>query len=357
LRSPFIDQLRGWALLGIVLVNSPFLLISIDGQGPSKAEGLDVVAQAFVQCFATGKFYLVFSFLFGYAVSRFFRVETDLGVARYQRRLWALAVVGAVHACLFFVGDILFSYFILGWILVFVRNRSDKTLVCMAVASSSIAIIILILLALPGGSNDLFGGSFDKVMASGTFWQAAAERLATWPAILVFLGVLNYGFVIACMSAGMLAGRHRFLERRSEFAKEFSKMSRLGVLLGLPLSLVATAFADRSWSIPLTFGCAPLLSAGYVSWFAQISEKVPNFTRIAEASGQMSMTCYLLESIVLSALGCGWGFALFGKIGAFATLALALGVWVVIELLANLWLRRFDQGPMEAVIAKWTKRC
>ena len=356
MRSPFIDQLRGWALLGIVVVNAPFLLLSITGDQPGTRSSLDVMSQALVQCFATGKFYLIFSFLFGYAVSRFFKVETETGAKRFRRRLWTLALVGFLHACLFFVGDILFSYSLLGWILFALRSKPDRVLVRVAGIAASGAVGLLVILSFPTRETQLVGGAFDAIMRNGTFGQTVIARFQTWPATLIFLGILNYGFVIACMTIGMLAGRHRFLERREEFSSFYSAAGKTGLALGLPLSIVATVFWKQSWSVPLTFASAPLLSAGYVAWFSELYTRFPKIARIADASGRMSMTCYLLESIILASLGCGWGFGLNGRIGFGATFVCAFGVWISIELFANLWLKHFDQGPVESMIGRWTKR-
>ena len=57
----------------------------------------------------------------------------------------------------------------------------------------------------------------------------------------------------------------------------------------------------------------------------------------------------------LSVIFCGWGFGLFGTLGAAAVTAIAIGCWAVLAVTMTLWLRRFSQGPLEAAVAVWTK--
>jgi uncharacterized protein len=70
--------------------------------------------------------------------------------------------------------------------------------------------------------------------------------------------------------------------------------------------------------------------------------------------GRASLTLYLSESIVLCVLFCGWGFGLFGRLGAGAVTLIAIGVYLLLELAIRLWLRHFRQGPFEWLLAQWT---
>jgi uncharacterized protein len=70
--------------------------------------------------------------------------------------------------------------------------------------------------------------------------------------------------------------------------------------------------------------------------------------------GRASLTLYLSESIVLCVLFCGWGFGLFGRLGAGAVTLIAIGVYLLLEVAIRLWLARFRQGPFEWLLAQWT---
>ncbi len=68
----------------------------------------------------------------------------------------------------------------------------------------------------------------------------------------------------------------------------------------------------------------------------------------------MSLTGYLGESLLLTAIACGWGLGRLGTLGAAQTALIALGVWFVLESFAHVWQRRFTHGPAESVLRWWT---
>jgi uncharacterized protein len=68
----------------------------------------------------------------------------------------------------------------------------------------------------------------------------------------------------------------------------------------------------------------------------------------------MSLTGYLGESILLSAIFCGWGLGLFGVLSLTQSLLVALGVWIALEVFAKQWLRRYAYGPFEWLLRSWS---
>ncbi|MGA0980924.1 MAG: DUF418 domain-containing protein, partial [Candidatus Nanopelagicales bacterium] len=128
-RESLPDRLRGIALLGIVLVNAAYLGISVDGFTASSVDGVaNRLTALVVATFAQGKFYLLFSFLFGYSASFILRDNTKPNRRRYLRRMLALFLFGLAHAVFFFVGDILITYSILGLLLFAVSRSYDRAL-------------------------------------------------------------------------------------------------------------------------------------------------------------------------------------------------------------------------------------
>ena len=115
-RIQALDVVRGFALIGIFLMNVEFFnrVMSGIGEGmPLGLTGLDWVASWFVTYFVQGKFWTIFSMLFGmgFAVMLTRAERADRGfIAPYLRRILALAVFGAVHYIFIWQGDILFSY-------------------------------------------------------------------------------------------------------------------------------------------------------------------------------------------------------------------------------------------------------
>ena len=128
-REAFPDFLRGFALLGIVVVNAPFIgintVLGLSAVDVSQAQNF---APAFlINALALGKFYLLFSFLFGYSAG-FVLKHSKVNLKRWVARAIFLIVLGAVHAVFFFHGDILFAYGVLALVLTLFYFRSDRAL-------------------------------------------------------------------------------------------------------------------------------------------------------------------------------------------------------------------------------------
>ena len=136
-RIEALDALRGIALLGILFVNFSFIAMPegsfgtyIDLQFPSD---WDRWAQFLIEALCDGKFILIFSFLFGWGFySQLRSGDTDANRWRFFRRLGGLLLIGLLHACLLFVGDILVTYAILGVPLFWMRGWSARKLLIAA---------------------------------------------------------------------------------------------------------------------------------------------------------------------------------------------------------------------------------
>ncbi|MEZ7933147.1 MAG: hypothetical protein QMB69_05910, partial [Candidatus Nanopelagicales bacterium] len=211
------DQLRGLALLGIVLVNAPFLGISGSGYDNSAIDTtLDRVVAFLVTMLAQGKFYLIFSFLFGY--SALFILKDDGKIRRviYRRRLVALLLLGIVHLVFFFVGDILVSYAILGFGLLLVFARPDQVVARVAIVVGAFTSFILLVfaalaLALAQPSSNSGIQNYNEVMATGNFLDQALSRIQVIPEVLAAIVVVQWGFTFVAFCLGLLAARHQLL--------------------------------------------------------------------------------------------------------------------------------------------------
>jgi uncharacterized membrane protein YeiB len=129
-RIDMLDAIRGFALFGILLMNLEAfngpIMQSMTGIDPS-LRGADRIADAFIYIFVQGKFWTLFSLLFGsgFAIMQDSAARSNQDFRRiYKRRLWALLAIGAAHAILVWEGDILFSYAVAGFVLLW-RMKSD----------------------------------------------------------------------------------------------------------------------------------------------------------------------------------------------------------------------------------------
>jgi uncharacterized protein len=372
-RQDFADELRGFALLGIVLVNVPFLGIS--GQGFTEAAVAatgDRVAAFLTVALAQAKFYLLFAFLFGYSMSFLVRSGDGSSRRRFMRRLLGLAVLGVLHAVWLFVGDILLLYGLLGTALLVMHQWRNAALLRFAVAVGLLWMAMLAMVAMapadPSQSGVLMErvAAFDAAMASGTWREAAAARLSFWPLAAVVIGLLNGLPVLAMFALGLLAGRKKLLAQPDAHAPLWRHARSIGTLLGLPLSfwgawlsvgpgaqLGSTGMRETA-GLVLGFVSAPLLSWAYVGWLLRLRQRVPGGLRWFRPAGRMSLSGYLGESLLLSLVFCAYGLGLFGQLGAARVALIGLLVWVVLDLLAHVIQRFAARGPAEWLLRRFT---
>jgi uncharacterized protein len=374
-RQAFPDRLRGLALLGIVVVNAPFLGISASGfTGASTATPWDWWAAFAVAALAQGKFYLLFAFLFGYSAAFILKDGGPAHRRVYRRRLGGLALIGLLHASLFFVGDILLSYAALGLALPLLLTRSDRVVTGAAVVTGALATLWLALLAWAAsglGAAEPMAEMvrLDEALAGGSFTSVVWARLAALPTVLVTLATLNWGYTLCAFCLGLLAARKRFLADPAARAGLWRRFVAVGIGLGLPLQCLAAYWAVGDLNaggmggtatglagIALGFATAPVLALGYLGAMGMALVRWPGAFGWAEAAGRMSLTLYVGESVLLSWLFGGHGLGLYGQWGAAAVTALAVLVWLGLELAARAWLARRQQGPLEALLGAWSRR-
>jgi uncharacterized protein len=368
-RQTLPDQLRGFALLGIIVVNMPFLAVSNIGIWEMQLSNLsDKVVAFLIMALAQGKFYLLFAFLFGYSLTLILKSRSTNSIKKYLRRLVGLALLGAGHAYLFFIGDILMSYALLGIVLLLFIGRSMRTVLFASVFSYLIGLVLLTLVFFETLGTESSAGGFisnpdalDKAL-TGSFLDSVVGRANAIPEALLVQLFINWFPAMSMFLLGLAAGRIGLLSDPTKNKTLWRKCVILGVFVGLPAGIASAWLAlvpeDPNGvygiaGVVVGFALAPALSAGYVGAIALLSHR--RFMSYTEPAGRMSLTGYLGESILLAAIFCGWGLGLFGLLSLTQALIVALGVWIALELFAKLWLRNFAYGPFEWILRSWSK--
>jgi uncharacterized protein len=387
-----LDFTRGVALLGILLVNAIVffgpLAALMDPSYHASMTTTDRVASLLNVALCQGKFISIFSMLFGYGLlGQFERADAaGRGAGGFAfRRLLPLMLFGLVHGLLIWFGDILFFYAVMGYWLLLARRARARTLLIIGGGLVLFAVLVAVGLTTLGA---FAAGSAErpKVAAetdvrgwraieasrgdpSSPAWLAgetAAYRDGPWRDAQVFRTLEWLGNVaimmlfLGWMSLGMMfiGGA---LWRVKFFAPEQRPLRRRVLMIFLPIGLAVEGLA--AWTLwpyppselrPMMVGQAVqqfgllFLPFGYLALFAILGETLPDWLRGPVASaGRMSLTVYLSESLLATALAYHWGFRLFGQVGAFYQALLALGIWLALVVFSHLWLMRFRQGPME----------
>ena len=370
------DVLRGFALLGILVVNIQFMALNSDQgargewtQGFANGSATFLIAALFA-----GKFYLLFSFLFGYSSNYVIRNDKS-NRARWVKRCFVLIGLGALHFTFLWHGDIIFLYGFFGLLLTFFFFRADRTLKIWSRIVFSISTFFIVLIGALAfiaenvldedlGSNTV--SRLDEILVNGTFLDSIPARLEVW-ALSISLGIfLQGGLAFAAFLLGIRLARSNFLSTPIDKDAN-SRLMKKGLVLGLPIQIISAVTllqneqaVQPSESIYLialfvSFVTAPLLSIFYVGIIRKLVQEKPHLVLWMMPAGKMSLTVYISQSVVTSLIFGPWGLGLFQDLQTWQVFLLAFAVWLLLSYLAAEWLKRFNQGPLEKIVSSLTR--
>jgi uncharacterized protein len=357
-RIDAVDILRSFALLGICIVNLPFIAAPIDTGPPVYGTADKVAAFATAWLFA-GKFFLIFAFLFGWSFGVQKRSAERAGASfsgRFARRTAALGVFGLLHGWLVFSGDILLPYAIISVAFFLVHQWSDQKLLKMSAAMLPLAALFLALLAMiPEFSQP---PATSAVSYGNGMLADIRQRIEDWTIAMPFIMIFNGPLVLAAFCIGLVAQRHSiFTQGNATFdwlAAHLPYWWLLGLALNLPCALAWTGMIDGLAAVAglalLALG-APVLSLALVLSVVILTRRNILPKRFGTA-GRMSMSAYVAEGVIGTALFIGLG--LFGKTPLSTVMVVAVGIYIAVEIACALWMRFFRQGPLEALLRKIT---
>lgn len=379
-RMRHLDVLRGFALLGILLVNFEWFARPVQafalGAEPGLT-GLNLAADWLVQVLAEGKFYPLFSMLFGAG----FALMAERAMKReapfwglYLRRLLFLGLFGLAHMLLVWAGDILLVYSLTAFVMVLLfRNTPVRRMWKWA-----LAFIFLPVLIMWAGALSIESARFDPAMhaeLTETFEQdlrdhrqsveqaAAVHAEGSWSENLeqrvedMVFALTHAIFWVPPVLGFFLIGRWLIvtgrLTRPDEHRPWFRRWRARGLMLGLPMAvLAAVSLHDTNLMIPtirvsigmtLATIAGLLLSLAYLS-VVTLAERTLSFLAPA---GRMALTNYLLQSVFWTWMLYGHGLGLWGQVPRSAQLVLAIAFFALQVLASRWWLERFRFGPAE----------
>ncbi len=396
-RLHVLDVLRGLALLGILLAN--VLMFSgvffTEIAGTADPSSLDEAVGFAIHALVHGKFYSLFSLLFGISFCLFLsRAETKDIAARplFRRRLWLLLGVGLLHATLLWAGDILTLYALLGFALIPFYGRSSRTLLAWTAGLLAIPVAVYALMWGVGMTHPLApppvepggvapspapgpGDGFDPIafMIAGfrggylDMLQANMVQLVgRWVDLFTTVRLPK---VLGMFVLGLWVGQQGVARDLDAHAGRLRRVAAWGFGLGLPLN-VASAWlaADAAPYLPgSSLGMAevlteafgvPLLALGYAAGVALLM-RAPSASRmllVFAPVGRMALTNYLAQSVACMFVFYGIGLGLYGEVGTAAAAGIALLVFALQVPLSRWWLGRYRFGPVEWAWRRLTYR-
>ena len=373
-RITVMDILRGAALFGILLMNIEAftgpLDLSFTGVDPHW-HGIDYLADALVYVFVQGKFFLLFSLLFGagFAVM----AQRAQGAGRdftpiYLRRSVALLMIGACHALLLWSGDILLVYALLSFLLLGTRRWPLSMLPAMGALVYAFAVGLSLLFALlvwaaaRGGSPLDSAGSMRAAQevieaqrlayGQGSWAQANVQRLADLRHMIG--GILITGpEIFGMFLIGAWFARSGALADPTRFASLYARLRWIALPVGVVLMLASAAWhpylAPGEFTVRtgLSYAMAAvaslLMALGYLGWIVQARHALGWLA----APGRMALTHYLLQSLLCTWLFFGYGVGFFEQLARAWQLVFAVALFALQVGISHLWLARFRYGPME----------
>ena len=390
-RIAALDVLRGCALLGIFIMNMPGFSHSIFALPTPPATALDAAVATLRDLLFAGKFNLLFGFVFGIGfATQTARLEdaeranaTRLGAATrrhraaqvYLRRLAFLAVVAGVHAMLLWPGDVLVVYALVGLLLLALRRLDDRGFAILMVGcllfpalaetarttmfSPTTETIVAFELEQLEASND-------RAFGHGSFVDAVREtaRVFAWSTRSPFGLFTTLAFCVQMATgifAGYVVGRRGWPARRAGAGPP--QLVAIAIAVAVAGNAIALVGADRLSpalgqasavfvaALARTLGRAALAACYALAVVRLVgADAVPHWLRPLQLAGRMPLTNYLLQTLLASFCFYGWGLGWWGRADAAFETALAIALFVCIQLpFSALWLARHRAGPLESL--------
>ena len=366
-RNDEVDIIRMIALIGICIVNVPFMAQPLEAAFRAPELWYDRLTAFAVEGLFQLKFFLLFSFIFGWGMSVQAKSAERAGRSfsrRFFRRMGGLAIIGVLHATLVFNGDILVLYALLGVLLWLIRGLSPRALLRFAATMIPLSTLCLTILAVLIGAamkNGSLEFPIDGPSLGGGFFEATQARINNWPATFVFLVFVQAPLAMGAFACGLAAAQSDFFTLGS---REFQRLGRAvpGLLLvAIPCNLLYAATTSEMIPrsnellgllgfVSISLG-GPALSAVYLYLIIRMTSGL-RMPKMLVLAGRNSLSTYVLQGIIAGLLFGGYGMGLFGQFGLLALIPIAFAIALVAMLLVGVYATIFGRGPLEPVL-RW----
>jgi len=387
-RIELLDALRGLAVCGILIGNMQWF--SGYGMMPPALEAqaplTDQIAHFLVHFLIEGKFYSIFSFLFGFGFAlQIARAEErgDTNASLFKRRLFWLLIIGLLHAYLLWAGDILSIYALMGFILILFRKKTDESLLKWAFWLVLVPVFwyVLLFALFAAFAPPDAGAAIEKAQADQ--WNNAVSTVSTWGfwQIVIdynknyvvgrYIGLvagMRFPKILAMFLLGVYAHRKRIFQDLSNNQVLLRKVLIWGFAVGVVGNLVFAILAGNESPVPPSLAAVvgvigyafgvPALALFIIALVATLWQKDvwQTLLKLIAPVGRMALTNYLLQTVICVTIFYGYGFGQFGRFGAFNSTLIALAIFAIQIVISSLWLRYFEYGPMEWIWRQLTYR-
>jgi len=370
--------MRGVALLGIFLTH----MITWYSVGPLPEDifnHFSMVSKCIYKLndlFILGKFFAIFSFLFG--ISFFLQIQSMKKMRgnpfnRYAWRITILGFIGIVH-CTFWLNDILSIYALLGFLLIPVSKLSNRQLLIIS---------IILVINIPGKIMELVhflvvkpenlytdywkapGKSFYQTITYGGWKELFGFNWNSWADKIRFLIIsgrifITFGFFLLGIYAGRMGWFQNFREAKGTFKNIFKYC--FWIIIGAEIIRNSVFWLDAHYKLgwtqePMTDFLVSILfnilTAALVCLYISgltLLMFVPKWQiRFSPFSkvGKMAITCYLSQTVFGLLLFYHVGFGFFGKTALWLNCLITIVLFILQTVLCRFWINKFNFGPVE----------
>ncbi len=371
-RVRIIDAIRGFSLLGILLANMLIFQYGIFGQDKLElfqASQMDLVLSDGLTVFVKGSFMPIFMFLFGYGLYKLRESLIRNGQKPWRslvRRFIMLMALGIIHSMLLWEGDILMAYGLISFGLLIFMKRKAKTLMIWGI------VLLVVMSALSYGNSDGLTDDAAKladyiqrsiaIYGEGGYLEIQNFRMNEDPmeisgGLAIVLLVLTPLMLAPMFLFGMAATNKGWFEQPLIERRRF----RILALILVPQGILYKAFAvwqqDSDFAGIATILGSSVLALGYIfatAYLFTYMTRQSTLIKAFEAVGRMSLTNYLMQTVICTTIFYGYGLGWFSKIGIFNGILLSILIYAIQAVLSAWVLKKFKYGPVERLLRMWT---
>jgi len=366
-----IDVIRGFALFGVLLVNITMIDATLYAYVASAFDHVDPLTRLsalLIHIFAVGKFYTLFSILFGLGFYYFMNKQdgTTVSAHLFRRRLFALFCFGMLHLTFVWYGDILHVYAITGVVLLNSRNRSSRSLLKTAILLFLLSTSMFAWFQGSGAAQ----GDMSAIMREAEMAYSQPSYLGmVYYRVMHELPLIAFNFltilpkILSLFMFGYYIGTRQIFESLEDNRMLINRVWRISgktaLFCGLGYTLIMGGYVfDHLDVLAVIFD--ELLTISGALFYATsliLLYRSPKFKKIVSPlkyPGKMALTNYLMQTICFTTLIYGYGAGLYGKIPYWVYFPIAVVFYTVQVLGSKWWLKHHKFGPMESIWRQFT---
>lgn len=361
-RMMWIDAARGFAILGIFVVNigafsAPYFLYG--GEKDVWPLPIDQTTQMLIDMFFQASFYTLFSVLFGFGLQILKErlIVKEIAVMPFLiRRLTILIMFGMIHAFLIWHGDILLSYGIIGLIFMVFIYRSDRTILLWGSFMLGISVFLYTLMlynirALLGSASMSEINRAERSYASDDLSAILGQNLNDWLySNSVFSYMLLGTTLLPLFLFGVYLARKRWLHNPQAHRQKLLAGWIISLIVFIVLKMGPHLYGNPVWFSYVQDNVGGTASAiFYLFSITLLGQSMLGKKMLKPFSyiGRMSLSNYILQSLFCFVLFYGVGFGLYGSVRPVQAMGIVVLFYVIQVFASKWWLAKFRYGPLE----------